>query len=609
MADRISITSGEELEAWLQDKPRDWAQVIASRVALRVLPLLEAALYVMSPGSGLGQQNMMIAFRANHISWAIHKYQARNVARSAVDAADAVDADAGYIAFAAYPAAEATNAARFAAKAAGGVAADVALYASTAAKHASNAATRTADDPSGGDVIWNSITSDAASLIRGMASVELIEQPLRLDDAGRILSGRSKIPEWARTPFDPRANGNSLRRAGFGIWIDWYRALLPNSMTALPSSYFGEKIDLRIVDQPDAWWNREPAEINAEITGWMEEREPTPHGYQQEATDVDSAELLAQRPAAHQFSEAGGLIVAEAIKGRLDPTSFGEGIWREVLGKAEALRSRLERTQAPDHVKDTINRLIATLGGSLSDVAPGVLLMRSRSLEADIATYNTPETRSELLADAQSLMRDLGASLEDLRALFPEIMEIEAARLAQRVAEGSASKALLDAREIISVARDSEVVDGSAIEALETPLPDIGEIDIIIAESTSDIVVADAIKSRAKLIALHLLDVRNFVASVLKSAKATSVSGSHAAAKIAKTAGRDVGERVYKGALDGVEETTKGAVKLSFIWLAGKLAPHLVALALLSLLFSGLARKAEETKQQLDHEPDDPVDA
>lgn len=34
----VKITSREELEAWLQDKPADWAQVIAARAALRVLP-------------------------------------------------------------------------------------------------------------------------------------------------------------------------------------------------------------------------------------------------------------------------------------------------------------------------------------------------------------------------------------------------------------------------------------------------------------------------------------------------------------------------------------------------------------------------------------------
>jgi hypothetical protein len=32
------ITSREELEAWLKDKPAQWAQVIAARAALRVLP-------------------------------------------------------------------------------------------------------------------------------------------------------------------------------------------------------------------------------------------------------------------------------------------------------------------------------------------------------------------------------------------------------------------------------------------------------------------------------------------------------------------------------------------------------------------------------------------
>jgi len=39
----VNISSQDEFETWLQGKPVEWARVIASRTALRVLPLLEQA--------------------------------------------------------------------------------------------------------------------------------------------------------------------------------------------------------------------------------------------------------------------------------------------------------------------------------------------------------------------------------------------------------------------------------------------------------------------------------------------------------------------------------------------------------------------------------------
>ena len=38
MAEDINITTREELEAWLEDRPKEWEQIIALRSALRVFP-------------------------------------------------------------------------------------------------------------------------------------------------------------------------------------------------------------------------------------------------------------------------------------------------------------------------------------------------------------------------------------------------------------------------------------------------------------------------------------------------------------------------------------------------------------------------------------------
>ncbi len=38
MAERVEITTAEELEDFLMAKPIEWAQVVAVRIALRILP-------------------------------------------------------------------------------------------------------------------------------------------------------------------------------------------------------------------------------------------------------------------------------------------------------------------------------------------------------------------------------------------------------------------------------------------------------------------------------------------------------------------------------------------------------------------------------------------
>jgi hypothetical protein len=40
----VNIASREELKGWLEDKPADWAAVIAVRAALRGMPFLAAAM-------------------------------------------------------------------------------------------------------------------------------------------------------------------------------------------------------------------------------------------------------------------------------------------------------------------------------------------------------------------------------------------------------------------------------------------------------------------------------------------------------------------------------------------------------------------------------------
>jgi hypothetical protein len=64
------------------------------------------------------------------------------------------------------------------------------------------------------------------------------------------------------------SSDSALREAGFAPWIAWYRKLVPLGQDR-PSSHFGEGLDILVATQPNEWWDRDAAEVNAEIAGWL----------------------------------------------------------------------------------------------------------------------------------------------------------------------------------------------------------------------------------------------------------------------------------------------------------------------------------------------------
>ena len=99
--------------------------------------------------------------------------------------------------------------------------------------------------------------------------------------------------------------------------------------------------------------------------------------------------------------------------------------------------------------------------------------MRFRSMEADIAAYETDEGRKELPEDAFAMLRDLASSVEDLMGCFPQLADIEAERLAQRLKEIDVPKIMDSLSQIREIAEASEVVAPSAIDALKAGEPEL----------------------------------------------------------------------------------------------------------------------------------------
>jgi hypothetical protein len=238
-----------------------------------------------------------------------------------------------------------------------------------------------------------------------------------------------------------------------------------------------------------------------------------PDGYErptgQEASDH---EQLAQKPASHSFALRRGLIEAHA---QVHPPRYpdvADDIRNEVDSKAKEALGRLSNCNAPRRLISTVDRLGASLGQNLADVRAGVLQMRFRSLEADVAAYDTEDGRRELPEDALAMLRDLTSSVEDLMGCFPQLADIEAERLAQRLKDADVPNIIDALSQIRDVAEKSEAVAPSAIEALKVGEPELEHDTEIIDSGASEASRIAATNARDRTVGYMLLVYRNFVA-------------------------------------------------------------------------------------------------
>jgi len=228
-------------------------------------------------------------------------------------------------------------------------------------------------------------------------------------------------------------------------------------------------------------------------------------------------DILLQKPASHRFAFHNGRIGARP-QGRVPRhRDVASDIRIEIVEKARETRFRLSHSNAPRRVISTVNRLGASLGHSLVGVRAGILQMRFRSLEADIAAYDTDDGRKELPEDALAMLRDLASSVEDLMGCFPQLAEIEAERVAQRLKEVDVPQIIEALSRIRQVAEKSEAVAPSAIEALRAGEPEL-EHDIQIIESgASEPARIAALHARDRTVGYMLLVYRNFIAGAVKA--------------------------------------------------------------------------------------------
>jgi Leucine-rich repeat (LRR) protein len=313
------------------------------------------------------------------------------------------------------------------------------------------------------------------------------------------------------------------------------------------------------------------------------------------SSDTETAAALEQRPATYSFPYSAGRFRAQAQISPPADLALATDIHADLRTKALEARDRLASSNAPKRVRETIDRLLADLGASLGDVSPGKLLMRSRSLDADVAAYDTIEARREIAEDALAQVIDVAASVADLKSCYPAITRLEAARVAQDLLTKDVGATLQHMVAIRDVAAASDIVDSSAVEALKVGEPEIEHANEIIEDKEiGEAARVVAMEKRAETAAQMLLDHRNFVASVLKTAsnlydrtRPAAAAIAKGVAKIASKTGRDVVKKAPGPLSDAIVATGVGA-------LAGAVLGPTVGLAAFLATYKPLAKKASQ---------------
>lgn len=405
------------------------------------------------------------------------------------------------------------------------------------------------------------------------------------------------------------------------VWTRWYEARLRGVPTYPQlSAEVNEAFEIaRVLDITDEDWEAGPKVVNArikEIVEWdAKDNEETseeikPEDQSDSNDDAEDSRGFEQKPAAHRFENIDGRIEASWQSGDPFDREVASDIHRGLQQKATALLKRLQKTNAPTRPRETIEHLLKTLGDDVDDVRPGDLLMRLRSVQADVTSYDTAEARKELFPDAISQIQDVWLSLDDFVSLYPSITKMNAAALALKIQGRDINRVREFLADIRNQSLNSDAVGSSTKGALEYAETEIEQAGETAATTLDDDVRARAIEREAELVALQAIDYRNYVSAALKP---FSNAGKWAMGE-ASDIGRDSWKEIKKGIPRGAGKIAEAIPKLALSGLVTALAGPVAGLAALLGTFDPLAKKAQEvqeaskTKPEEDDEEDTPSD-
>ncbi|WOJ90943.1 hypothetical protein RZS28_06560 [Methylocapsa polymorpha] len=394
----VEIKNPKEFEAWAEKKPAEVALAVATRAALRVLPIAWTA--HRGDYIDLISDLILPIFRATSAAWTAAEYPAHSTAASAWQVAN--------------------NAATFAAHAAADVAddADAAAEAASAAFTAAGAPTdavAAAAEAAAAFVLdaafWSAISIDATSMDEGTMASITTGSPLwpegQPDDLGSL---------WRDLKTTLQAAGQD-----WDVWTTWYDR-------RLGGRFRSDARELAYARIEDALWDKGPAAVNAEIKRRSKRRRrPRPDAKPTTEPAPPAAPLPPASPATRFIVQQGvvDVVSPSAWAGREAQFSAYHARARTI---ALGLADRLGSTDAAPEVAGSVSALLDVLGESATDVQPDQLRLASRTIIAKARAYAHPSAQWELSAESVSSMLELADLLVDLQAFaIPELEKHERA--------------------------------------------------------------------------------------------------------------------------------------------------------------------------------------
>lgn len=339
---RPVIDSPEALEAWLKDKPAEWAQLIAVRAALRVFPLV-LGIYYFPEVRMLDRRLNEIALKSFRVAFSSYvaelNYDSRilfylNEANRQYLEAVHTSFFSRYISVAFQCSAESIlvedgpHSSRAAAKTLVAVKDVVNGY-----SIASNYKMRLGGGMSD---IWLAVSEDCLWLLTHGAAPALVTQPLWPSVYSGGSSSDTRFLSSVRNLMDRFSAEDEVKNSPWGLIVDWYRTILPEPGITIPRRLFDETADI-IATQPEAFWTITEERSAEDVLRDIERiRDGKPPIFQ--ATAASDGNDTVSGPAGDEALADGEVLRTDAV-----PTHSDEPTTDDQLGRRPFARALVER--------------------------------------------------------------------------------------------------------------------------------------------------------------------------------------------------------------------------------------------------------------------------